>query len=58
MSTKLLPAHSAPRAVIAASLLLLLLGACAAPMSSDDTYFMAQNVLHLAQATVAAVWRA
>ena len=57
MSTKLLPAHSAPSAIIAASFLLLLLAACAGPMSSDDTYFMAQNALHQGQMAIAAALR-
>lgn len=54
MSTKLFPARSAPTAIIAASLLLLL-AACAGPMSTDDTYFMAQNALYQGQAAASAI---
>lgn len=55
MSTKLFPARSAPTAIIAASFLLLLLAACAGPMSTDDTYFMAQNALYQGQAAASAI---
>ena len=57
MSTKIFPAHSAPTAIITASFLLLLLAACAGPMSSDDSYFMAQNALYQGQTAASAVLR-
>ena len=57
MSTKIFPAHRTPTAIITASFLLLLLAACAGPMSTDDTYFMAQNALHQGQAAASAVLR-